>query len=230
MLNEEALILLAVVLAFGLLALGVWEQLAPARPRRAERRAPARPAPTRAEWSVGVPSRRSAGPETSVVAAPLTVPSRRAPSDEGREEPSGSAEAAGASPSVGPETVREGDEIEDRRLWRRYTNLGLQHLDAGRLEAALEPLCHALRLKVAPERRLETRVALVRAFEEIVEQRSERVRRLLAAGEPRLADVEIEMTWSLLKAGIDRGVPQDDLGELLARVERLVGDLEHHRA
>jgi tetratricopeptide (TPR) repeat protein len=53
----------------------------------------------------------------------------------------------------------------DRRLWWVYSRLGEHRLDTGEVEAALEPLVHALGYDVGAERHEQTRALLERALD-----------------------------------------------------------------
>jgi hypothetical protein len=182
MLSEEALILLATLAAFALLALGIWEHVSPARPRYPERR----------------PS----------------------PSIDRRLTPvRGPAEAM--APAAGEEVV-DGD--DQRRLWRSYMNLGARSLEEGRVESALDPLVRALRMRVGPDRALETRATLVRALEALVAEGASVVSRHVDHGQREAARAAAEKLAVQLRTATDRGLPEEDVVELAARVRRL---LEH---
>jgi hypothetical protein len=218
MLSEEALILVGAFGALGLLVLGIWELLWPSRPRYPDRRAvPAYRA--RIE-------RRPARPD---VAASPAVLSSAAPA--ARPAPgAGTPPAPVEAPAAAEPRARGGQEMMDRRLWRSYTNLGLRQIEERKFEAALDPLFQALRLPVAPDQLFETRVALVRAFEGIVDDASGEIRTMVAAADTPRAELRVEKLWSTLRSGIEQGVPQDDLAELLTRTQRLFEEITPRRA
>jgi hypothetical protein len=209
MLSEEALILIGAFLALGLLVLGIWELVWPSRPRHPERR-------PQAGARAGSVARRLPRPASTPAQPP--APGTRAP---GLVDPPlpAAAEAAAAPRERGaPEAI-------DRRLWRSYTNLGLRQIEEGKFESALDPLFQALRLPVAPEQVFETRVALVRAFEGVVDEASTEIRALVAANDRARAELRVEKLWTALRSGIEQGVPQHDLDELLGRTQRLFEEI-----
>jgi hypothetical protein len=212
MLSEETLVLIGAFVALGLLVLGIWELVWPSRRQALERR-PLSP------HRLPTVERRSTRRETaaSTLAASTRLPDR---------SPAG----AGPSPAspvapVPDPRVRGAQEAMDRRLWRSYTNLGLRQIEERKFDAALDPLFQALRLPVAPEQVFETRVALVRAFDGIVDEASEEIRTLIAGGETQRAELRVEKLWSTLRSGVEQGVPQDDLAELLATTQRLFEEI-----
>jgi tetratricopeptide (TPR) repeat protein len=109
-----------------------------------------------------------------------------------------------------------------RKLWLGYMKLGIDRLEAGEGEAALGPLCRALRLDASGDARLtETRATLVRTLERVVETRSVEIGALIEAGDAALAAVQGEKLWSLLRGAVDQGLPQDRLTDTFATVEGL---------
>ena len=204
MLSEEALLLIGAFLALGLLVLGVWELVSPSRPRHPERR------PYAGARASSVQRRlpRSA-PAASERAAPTVA---RAP-------------AMVESPLPADPRERGTHDAMDRRLWRSYTNLGLRQIEEHKFESALDPLFQALRLQVGQEQIFETRVALVRAFEGLVDEASTEIRSLAAARDRQRAELRVEKLWTTLRSGIEQGVPQDDLAELLGRTQRLFEEI-----
>ena len=108
------------------------------------------------------------------------------------------------------------------RLWVAYMKIGIDRLEAGASDAALGPLGQALRLDgVGDERLEETRATLVKALEHIVETRSVELRALAAGGDAGLAAIQADKLWSLLRAAVDQGLPQDRLTEAFTAVEAL---------
>ena len=208
MLSEEALILIGAFLELGLLVLGIWELVSPSRPRYPERRPHAGP-------RVASVHRRL--PRSTSAAEPATPGGRTPAVVEPAALPVPAARAA--------EATERGHDAMDRRLWRSYTNLGLRQIEERKFESALDPLFQALRLHVPQEQMFETRVALVRAFEGVVDEASAEVRALVAARDRARAEIRVEKLWTTLRSGIEQGVPQDDLAELLGRTQRLFEDI-----
>ena len=208
MLSEEALILVGAFLALGLLVLGIWELVSPSRPRHPERRPHAGARATSLHRQLPRPA--SAREPTLPVARPPAMV----------EVPSPAVAATRAA-----EPTERAHDVMDRRLWRSYTNLGLRQIEEGKFESALDPLFQALRLRVPPEQMFETRVALVRAFEGVVNEAAAEVRSLVAVRDRARAEIRVEKLWTTLRSGIEQGVPHDDLAELLGRTQRLFEEI-----
>jgi len=118
-------------------------------------------------------------------------------------------------------TARRRQELT-RRLWAAYMTIGIDRLEAGAGDAALGPLGQALRLDGVGDARLEeTRATLIRALEHIIETRSVEIRALAAEGDAALAAIQADKLWSLLRAAVDQGLPQDRLTEAFTAVEAL---------
>ncbi|HYE92168.1 MAG TPA: hypothetical protein VEA38_14160, partial [Terriglobales bacterium] len=83
---------------------------------------------------------------------------------------------AGSLP--GGAVAEERREELDRRLWWGYTKVGLRRVETKKFEGALEPLFRALRLGALDEERLsESRAALVRALDGLVDARWPEIQR-----------------------------------------------------
>jgi tetratricopeptide (TPR) repeat protein len=118
-------------------------------------------------------------------------------------------------------------EEASRRLWWGYTKLGVRRVEGGQVEEALEPLFHALRIgEVDAERQGETREALVRALEGVVEARAQTITRLARDGNRTAAVQEVERLKTLMREGLERGLSQRELATALARARRIVEWLE----
>lgn len=110
----------------------------------------------------------------------------------------------------------------ERRLWWSYTKLGLRRVEGGMYEEALPPLLHALGFTgVGPERQEETRGALVRALEAIVEARSGLIRRLADEGDLKGASLVGDRVRGFLKEAMDRGVTREELATALNKAQQL---------
>jgi tetratricopeptide (TPR) repeat protein len=119
----------------------------------------------------------------------------------------------------------------DARLWWGYTRLGIRHVEAGEFEEALDLLLHALGFgTVGPERQEETRSALLRALEGIVDSRSLTIRQLAEQGERHEAMVRSEKLWSLLRSSVDLGLSEDELSVAFAKAQRLMEQLDQPRS
>lgn len=119
----------------------------------------------------------------------------------------------------------------DARLWWGYTKLGIRHVEAGEFEEALDLLLHALGFgSVGPERQEETRSALLRALEGIVDSRSLTIRQLAEHGDRHEAVVRSEKLWSLLRSSVDLGLTEDELSVAFAKAQRLMEQLDQPRS
>lgn len=117
------------------------------------------------------------------------------------------------------------EEVEGR-LWWGYTKLGARRVETGDFEEALDPLLHALSFaSIGPERQDETRFALVRALEGIVETRALMIHELAERGDRDGALIRGEKLWALLRSGVDLGLAREDLAEAFAKTERLFAEL-----
>jgi len=124
-------------------------------------------------------------------------------------------------------TLPEGSVVPGRfaevlhRLWRGYTTLGLRQVKAGEFENALEPLFHALWIgRPDPESQQETRVALIRALEAVVERRSGLIDQLLKAGEREAAVAEGEWLLSLAHQAMETGLSNEEIAPALTKTRR----------
>jgi hypothetical protein len=109
----------------------------------------------------------------------------------------------------------------ERRLWWGYTKVGLRRVEEMKFDDALAPLVHALGLGGVDEERLgETRSALVRALNGLVDEKSPAIEKL-AAEDPAAAQIEIEKLWALLRGSAEHGIGQDDIAEAHAKLMHL---------
>lgn len=109
----------------------------------------------------------------------------------------------------------------ERRLWWGYTKVGMRRVEVGNFDGALEPLFRALRLGGIDEERLgETRSALVRALDGVVDTRWPAIQQLGAA-DAGAARVEIEKLSALLRTSTERGLTSEELGDTFAKVTHL---------
>ena len=109
----------------------------------------------------------------------------------------------------------------ERRLWWGYSKVGLRRIETQSYESALEPLFRALRFGSADdERAAETRGAVVRALEGVVETSVSEVARRGGA-DPQVALAEIERLSELLQVAGERGVQPEELADLFAAVRGL---------
>ncbi len=110
-----------------------------------------------------------------------------------------------------------------RRLWAAYMKIGIDRLEAGEGDLALGPLGQALGLEgLSGEYVEETRVTLVRALERTIATRSVDIHALTVAGDTSLAAIQAEKLWSLLRAAVDQGLPEERLAHAFAAVEALL--------
>jgi len=99
-----------------------------------------------------------------------------------------------------------------RRLWWGYKKLARRRAQAGEYEAAADALGHALRFAdVGTDRQAETRAALARALEGLVETHAVRIRELADAGDREAALVQSDRLWSRLRRALGDGLGEDDL-------------------
>jgi tetratricopeptide (TPR) repeat protein len=118
-----------------------------------------------------------------------------------------------------PERRRQ--ELE-RRLWWSYTKVGIRWMEGGMNEQALPPLLHALRFgSVGPQRLDETRRALARALEGLVEARAPLVERLMEGKSREEARTLIDPLWASIEEALAQGMSADELGEAFTRVSDL---------
>jgi tetratricopeptide (TPR) repeat protein len=114
----------------------------------------------------------------------------------------------------------------DRRLWWGYKKLGRRRVQAGDYEAAAEALLHALRFAgVGTDRQADTRTALVRALEGLVEQHALRIRERADAGDREGALVQVDRLWVRLRGALAEGLTESDLAGAFARAQRLVDEI-----
>ena len=112
------------------------------------------------------------------------------------------------------------EELE-RRLWWGYTKVGLRRVETRKFEGALEPLFRALRLGGIDEERLgETRGALVRALDGLVDVRWAEIQKL-GEEDRAAARADAEKLWTVLRSATERGIAQEDLAEAFAKVMHL---------
>ena len=118
-------------------------------------------------------------------------------------------------------------EDANRRLWWGYTKLGMQRVEAGEYEEALEPLFHALKIgDIGPERQQETREALVRALEGVTDARGATIARLAKDGNRNAAVAEAERLKTLMRESLERGLSQQELSLALTKAKRVMEALE----
>jgi tetratricopeptide (TPR) repeat protein len=112
------------------------------------------------------------------------------------------------------------------RLAAAYARLGAHRVDAGEFEDAVDPLLRSLRLsKADTPARDEARSAMVKALQGVVESRVEIIRDVAATGNTESAAAQAEKIWTLLRAGIAAGVPQEPLNGAIATARRLIEEL-----
>jgi hypothetical protein len=118
----------------------------------------------------------------------------------------------------------------ERRLWWGYTRVGLRRIETGSFEAALEPLFRALRLGGLDEERLvETRGALARALEGVVDAGARTIREL-GVGDLRAAHAEIEKLVAHLQTSLEHGMKPDELRDAFSKLSQLERSLSSPRA
>ena len=123
-------------------------------------------------------------------------------------------------------TSKRREEV-NRRLWWGYTKLGMQRVEAGEHEGALEPLFHALRIgEINPERQQETREAIVRALVGISETRVTVIRQLLKEGKRSDAVEEGERLKGLMRKSLELGLSQQELSPAFAKARRAMELIE----
>lgn len=116
----------------------------------------------------------------------------------------------------------------DRRLWWGYSKLGTRRLEAGDPEGALDPLLRAIRFGVGPGREQETRDALRRALEGVVEARTHAIRQRIDAGDREAAIVQSDRLRALLGRAETAGLVPDSLVAAHARLRQAVEGLGRH--
>ena len=136
--------------------------------------------------------------------------------------------AEGVLNSVPPEalTSKRREEV-NRRIWWGYTKLGMQRVEAGEHEGAIEPLFHALRIgEINPERQQETREATARALAGVAEARATVISQLVKDGKRSDAMEEGERLKSLLRESLDLGLRQQELSPAFQKARRAMGLIE----
>ena len=104
----------------------------------------------------------------------------------------------------------------ERRLWWGYSKVGLRRIETESFEGALDPLFRALRFGSADDdRAAETRGALVRALEGVVEAGVPEILRL-GARDARAARQALERLSEILRTASEHGVRSDELEDLFA--------------
>ena len=114
----------------------------------------------------------------------------------------------------------------DRRLWWGYKKLGRRRAQAGEYEAAAEALFHALRFAgVGTDRQADTRAALVRALEGLVEKRALLIRELAESADREAAVVQSDKLWSRLRGALRDGLTEEDLAVAFAKAQRVFAEI-----
>ena len=114
----------------------------------------------------------------------------------------------------------------DRRLWWGYNQLGVRRLAAGAFEDAVEPLVHALGLAAtAPDRQMDTRAALIQAFEGWTDACALAIREAANAGDREAAIVRSDTLRARLHAALQEGLAERELSRALARAHGLVEEI-----
>jgi hypothetical protein len=114
----------------------------------------------------------------------------------------------------------------DRRLWWGYKKLGRRRAQAGEYEAAAEALFHALRFAgVGTDRQADTRAALVRALEGLVEKRALVIRELAESGDREAAVVQSDRLWTRLRGALAEGLTEEDLAVAFAKAQRVFAEV-----
>jgi hypothetical protein len=114
----------------------------------------------------------------------------------------------------------------DRRLWWGYKKLGRRRAQAGEHEAAAQALCHALRFAGdGTDRQADTRAALVRALEALVDKRAPLIRELAASGDREGALMQSDRLRSQLRDALRGGLAEQDLAVAFARAQRVVDEV-----
>jgi tetratricopeptide (TPR) repeat protein len=118
----------------------------------------------------------------------------------------------------------------DRRLWWGYKKLGRRRAQAGEYEAAAEALFHALRFAgIGTDRQADTRTALVRALEGLVEKRALLIRELAESGDREAALVQSDKLWERLRGAIVDGLAEEDLAVAFAKAQRVFDEVGARR-
>jgi len=114
----------------------------------------------------------------------------------------------------------------DRRLWWGYKKLGRRRAQAGEHEAAAEALARALRFAgTGTDRQADTRAALVRALEGLVETRVLRVRELAESGDHAGAAAQGDALWARLRAAVADGLEETELAAACAKARRVLDEV-----
>jgi len=131
----------------------------------------------------------------------------------------------------GETVVKPRIQESSRGLWRGYTKLGLRRLEAGEFREALEPLFRALRVdEVDPERRAESRAALVQALNHVIRDRASRIDQLLQEGKLGPAAREGEWLRAVAEEGRQLGVREEELAASLAVARPVMVRLDRARS
>jgi hypothetical protein len=114
----------------------------------------------------------------------------------------------------------------DRRLWWGYKKLGRRRAQAGEHEAAAEALARALRFAgTGTDRQADTRAALVRALEGLVETRVLRTRELAESGDHAGAAAQSDALWARLRAAVADGLEETELAVAFAKARRALDEV-----
>ena len=139
------------------------------------------------------------------------------------------AEGVLSSVPAGSLSLKRREEV-NRRLWWGYTKLGMQRVEAGSHEEAIEPLFHALRIaEISPEGQQETREAVVRALVAVAEARGTVINQLVRDGKPSAAVEEGERLKALFRECLQLGLSQQELSPALAKARRALDRIEQVR-
>ncbi|HEY5724610.1 MAG TPA: hypothetical protein VIX40_01505 [Methylomirabilota bacterium] len=110
------------------------------------------------------------------------------------------------------------------RLWWSYTKLGVQCMERGDEEAALEPLYRALRLAEGDvDRESETRHALAQGLEALAARASDAIAARLHAGDHAAAEAAGQALCRAVDRGLAEGVSQEELAGALGKRQHVMG-------
>jgi hypothetical protein len=114
-----------------------------------------------------------------------------------------------------------------RRLWRGQTRLGLRRWRAGRFDAAVEALFHALRVQdIDGRRRRLVRDLLVRTLEDMAGQSLELIPQLLGEGDRDAALEQAQRLLAHIRRAREEGVSAEDLAVAGSRARQLLAHIE----
>ncbi|PYN25808.1 MAG: hypothetical protein DMD76_11360, partial [Candidatus Rokuibacteriota bacterium] len=134
----------------------------------------------------------------------------------------------GRAAAAGDTDLRDLAVTAEALLWPAYEQVVMALVQRQEFPAARRLLREALehpRVPAAPDRRSETRAALVRAFEGWTETSALAIREVADAGDREAAIVRSDKLWTRLRTALEEGLSERELAGAFTRVRRLFEEI-----